>query len=504
MKIGYEIEMIGAPVHLLEKLNPVEKKNTAPKRWIKKRERNKRLKPTANFTIIKGRFLRNYRGFRNIRNINIAREDVWVKGSKDAYNTVLFDCKLKDKDFTIEGKVDHGSFDRKKISLDIDPLRNFYKGDKKSDMVKFPYIELASSPVEIKNVKDDGYKICLKGIAGCVAAIIQEIASATWSVGDFTNIKCTTLSNVGTRIEELRAGRTIPKCEFNIKEDWDCKPFDDLLLGMYLNNAYISDMGKIQATFSLNLRRIHHLLARLLGDITLMKRSDTAKVLRKLIKQVLKDEESSISVKGKRETQLRYKPNISKLKGYEILAKLYIKCVIAKHNDEIKDSVNKNNFPFLLRSTMYDTWRECVKDEVKSDKIKGEFKKRLREYIARQIGTSKLKDKITWPKSDGKIKTLNLTWEEYVNGVTGDRVLDSNKKGLDILYNLGGMSKIKPEIVTNKEKGPVVELRHMEHTSIIIRSNWKPDNKLLLDQTKKIVECMMGDKGRVVYKSLLK
>jgi hypothetical protein len=500
MKIGYEIEMVGAPLHLLEKLNPVEKKNAAPKRWIKEREQNKRLKPRANFTVIKGRFLRNYRGFRNIRNINIAREDVWVKGSQDAYNTVLFDCKLKDKDFTIEGKVDHGSFDRKDISLDIDPLRNFY--DKES--VQFPYIELASSPVEIKNVNDYGYKICLKGMAGCIAAIIQEIASATWSVGDFKNIKCTTLSNVGTRIEELRAGRTIPNCEFNIKEDWDGKPFDDLLLGMYVNKAYISDLGKIQATFGLNLRRIHHLLAKLLGDSQLMKSGKTPDVLKKLIKEVLKDAEASISEEGKRKTQLRYKPTISKLKGYEILAKLQIKCVIAKHNKLIKDSVNKNNFPFLLRSTMYDTWEECVKDEVKSEKTKSEFKKHLLDYIGKEIGTSKLKKKITWPKSKGGTKTLNLTWEEYVNGVTGDKVLGTNKKGLDILYNLGGMSKIKPEIVANKEKGPVVELRHMENTSIINRRlNWKPDNNLLVGQTKKIVECMMGNKERNVNKALL-
>ena len=500
MKIGYEIEMVGAPLHLLEKVNPVEKKNTAPKRWTEERKRNRKLKPTADFTVIKGRFLRNYRGFRNIRNINIAREDVWVKGSKDAYNTILFECKLKDKDFTIEGKVDHGSFERKKISLDIDPLRNFYPGE----MIQFPYIELASSPVEIRHLTDNGYKLCIKGIAGCVAAIMQEITSATWSVGDFTNIKCTTLSNVGTRIEELRAGRIIPKCEFNIKEDWDGKPFDDLLLGMYINDAHISDLGKIQATFGLNLRRIHHLLAKLLGDSQLMKSGKTPDVIKKLIKEVLKDAEASISEKGKRETQLRYKPTISKLKGYEILAKLQIKCVIAKHKNQIKDSVNKNNFPFLLRSTMYDTWAECVKDEIKSDKTKGEFKKRLLDYIGTEIGEPKLKNKITWPKSKGGSKTLNLTWEEYVNGVTGDKVLGKNNKYLDILYNLGGMSKIKPEIVINKEKGPVVELRHMSNASIINRRlDWKPDNNILVGQTKKIVECMMGDKGRIVNKSLL-
>lgn len=147
--------------------------------------------------------------------------------------------------------------------------------------------------------------------------------------------------------------------------------------------------------------------------------------------------------------------------------------------------------------------KDEVKDKMKLEEIKSKFKKKLLEYIASQIGKSELKKKITWPKSKKGTKTLNLTWEEYVNGVTGDKVLGTNNKYLDILYNLGGMSKIKPEIVTNKEKGPVVELRHMANTSIIIRSNWKPDNNLLVGQTKKIVECMMGDKERIVNKILL-
>jgi len=448
MRVGFELELKGAPVHVYP-----WKKSRYKKLTVKDRETGY-IKPQENYTT---------KGYSTVDGTTFVEKDIVMY---DYYycpiisiNKKKFPQKLQSDELEAiaTAKMDTGFYTYGNLTISQMPGKS--EG-------KMPCIEVMSAPVPIKG-PDTNLRV--DAITIIVDTLINDIANKNLTTANTAKQKI-----LSQHKKVLDQRNSLQDRLVTIETDMNKNTLGDIIIGGWKVRQPSSKLGKIapQISFAIDLKRFHVLLAHFLAKYTWIKGfgdlHEEIEVRKSIINYVLKKYDIFSKYCTTHGANYIINKDIPRLLGVMMMLDVITEHLRAAANGYINESVNKQILPFLVKSDFKEIFDKVLTVNNKRW-TNEEWQKMLRVYDTKVFLNSKIELGSASSMKYGDI---------YCAALTG--------KKQNALKELDSWTEINCDRIirgNGQKRGPVIEIRHM---NVFNQANVKKTVKEYLSDVEKI------------------
>lgn len=430
MRVGFELELKGAPVHVYPWKKTKYRKLTA-------KDKEEGYKNPQNRSMAPG--LQNVGG--NVSEVFVVMYDYYycpiitldagAKFKKIMRGKYKDLSKLAEYEPKITAKMDSGFYKYKELKI---PQR--YMPVEQSGTM--PCLEVMSSPIPFNSRTTKLALGMLEAMVKTIVLNMRKSKSVQFTTGEFVQRALT------QKFKPMLGPDSVI-----VESDYEKETLGNLVIGGWKTKQSHAALGKIapQISFALDLRRVHALLAHMLAESSWIAGVGDPdyeiKVRRHIIAHVLRAHGFHKMVMKESNTKYFLWPIIVQAQGLHMLLDIVTEHLWAAINGHLNETVNKQILPFLIKSPF---------KEIYSTVLTFPEQKRAQQLYKNLPAEKWFGDKIG--PLDGKY-LKKTTWKElYEVALTG-------KGRQDTLTDLDSWTVINCDEIQRKIHGPVIEIRHM-------------------------------------------